>query len=169
MDEHEAKCVEIIELAGGWAGFRYRCCNDPSTDSYITILHPHQYTDEELDAKRATHQAGVEMRHQTMNDALEHIRQNHLDQDHSVIDLAGNEHTVTVDTLTKLTDEIIHYQASCCDSSDPHGFLIERVHSKPLTEVSDLIRQHLQTVAHAHANRDAMVAIRQRLAQEETE
>lgn len=69
---HQARAVEIVEPADGLLAVRVRCCNDPASDSWLTI-HGLDRADEEIDKDIAAHQVKVATLHHHKQRAKEHL------------------------------------------------------------------------------------------------
>jgi len=61
---HQAKIVgEPTELSDGAISVRVRCCDDPDTDSVITIYGLHELSTDDVIRHVRDHQANVEIKH----------------------------------------------------------------------------------------------------------
>lgn len=70
---HQAKIVAVSKLAPGLIAVKVRCCDDPSTDSVLTLggLDREQA---ELDVAIAAHHKKVETQHALDAQAEEHVK-----------------------------------------------------------------------------------------------
>ncbi len=59
---HTTQIVEVKQSSDGTLAVRVRCCNDPLTDSIMTI-HFHGRTDEEIQQDIQKHHADVAQKH----------------------------------------------------------------------------------------------------------
>lgn len=64
---HKAKHIEIKQLSDGAIAVKTRCCDDPSTDSWITVYVKPESTEEELQLSLDTHAAKIENQHEAMS------------------------------------------------------------------------------------------------------
>lgn len=69
---HTSKVVSVHDLADGILAVGVRCCDDPTTDSFLTVHEP-QRDDGEIDKDIADHQARVEKLHADKLRVKEHI------------------------------------------------------------------------------------------------
>jgi hypothetical protein len=61
---HEAKIVgDPVELADGAIAVTVRCCDDPSTDSVLTLYGLHELSTNDVIRHVRDHQANVEIKH----------------------------------------------------------------------------------------------------------
>jgi hypothetical protein len=69
---HVSRIVKVTKLADGLLGVRVRCCNDPSSDSILTLHELHR-DDAEIDSDIQKHQAKVEKLHEAAEHQKRHI------------------------------------------------------------------------------------------------
>jgi hypothetical protein len=173
----------VIELAQPWlnhVGWLYRCCDNPRTDSWLTIGHPHDDSIERLVP------GGKFLPYVPSNSAMAQLHAYHGDKvqqiharkmaavaqltamfgaKHSAQDRASNVHDVEITGVDQvdermLADEIVWVHYRCCGSHDH----IERIHRlwhgadpkiptpKTDADVLNEVGQHRLNAALHHAN-----------------
>lgn len=72
MSEHKAEVLKVEAVGDGHLAVRVRCCQDPKSDSILTVMELHR-PDEAIDADIAAHLARVEKKHAARDHAQRHI------------------------------------------------------------------------------------------------
>lgn len=131
---HQAQKVGTKLLQGGHYAECYRCCGDPQTDSWITVINPERLPAARVQQAIFTHAAGVEARHARMEVALPLVAalSRTLDSAHMADAMerhggrikaqpggsslpALRAHTVCVTRCVQWNDEQIRIECDCCD------------------------------------------------------
>jgi hypothetical protein len=60
---HSSQIIDVKELADGALSIMVRCCNDPKTDSTLTIYNLHQIDTAEIQRQANGHKSNVEQKH----------------------------------------------------------------------------------------------------------
>ena len=148
---HRAIEIDRVEREDS-VSYLYRCCADPRTDSWITIYHPHQYTDDQIDAQKKEHAAGRELRHRKKQAAESYFEGKRSGAvSHSARDLAGKKHDVIVVAHEHEADEIIRVTYQCCGELAATA-LFDRLHEKETSDLDALVVEHATKAATRHAN-----------------
>jgi hypothetical protein len=69
---HQAKVIDVKEVADGILSVKARCCANKSTDSVLS-LHELGRSDEEIDADIQKHLEAVEKKHADRDRAKQHV------------------------------------------------------------------------------------------------
>lgn len=72
MSDHKAVVIHVEVVGDGHLAVRARCCDDPSSESVLTVLELHR-ADEEIDADVSAHLDRVEKLHAARDHAQRHI------------------------------------------------------------------------------------------------
>ena len=168
---HSAKLVGFTELPHALV-FRYRCCDDPRTDSTITFSDPHLLPDAERDRLRAIHAANSESRHEAKLLIEQHLASRaaaHAKHPASrpQISLAGINHECAIAGVEHVADEIVRVRYSCCGAAPDlhHAEQIDHIQWHTLDEVDSICQAHMQEAARRCAIRAAAAKVRRELLQ----
>jgi hypothetical protein len=129
--------------------FTYRCCDDPRTDSKISIGLPFLLDEAEVRRLCAVHAANVESRHEAKVIVEAHLR-SLLGRGIATKDSAGIEHVCRIAAVEHAADEIVRVRYQCCgakDVGDLHVAEIDRVHWHTPDEVNAFIQGHIKDAA----------------------
>jgi hypothetical protein len=166
---HSAKLVGYIELPHALV-FRYRCCDDPRTDSPITFNDPHLVSDAERNRLLAIHAANIESRHEAKLLIEQHLasRAAAHAQDRASrpkISVAGATHECAIAGVEHVADEIVRVRYSCCGAGPDlhHAEHIDHIQWHTLDEVDSFCQAHMQEAARRCAIRAIAGKIRRQL------
>lgn len=136
---HQAQKVATKLLAEGHYAQCYRCCGNPATDSWLTVMHPERLPAAALQQAIAKHAAGVEARHARMEAALPLIAtlSRTLDATHmaeamechggrinpgkaGLAPVTLGSHAVRVTRCVPWNDEQVRIECDCCAGGAQH-------------------------------------------------
>lgn len=70
---HTTQVVESTQISDECIALKIRCCDDPLTDSVVTIMNVHTYTPAEIEAFVDKHHDHVKTRHSGLVAGLSHL------------------------------------------------------------------------------------------------
>lgn len=176
---HSAKLVGFTELPHALV-FRYRCCDDPRTESTITFNDPHLLPDAVRDRLRAIHAANIESRHEAKLAIEAHLASRaaaHAQDPASrpQISIAhatglgdsGATHRCAIAGVEHVADEIVRVRYSCCGAAPDlhHTEHIDHIQWHTLDEVDSICQAHMQEAARRCAIRATAAKVRRELLQ----
>ncbi|HEX7285678.1 MAG TPA: hypothetical protein VF532_05815 [Candidatus Angelobacter sp.] len=166
---HSAKLVGYIELPHALV-FRYRCCDDPRTDSTFTFNDPHLVSDADRNRLLAIHAANIESRHEAKLAIEKHLAAHaaaHAQHPASrpQITVAGATHECTIAGVEHVADEIVRVRYSCCGAGPElhHSEQIDHIQRHTPDEVDSFCQAHMQEAARRCAIRAAAAKVRREL------
>jgi hypothetical protein len=177
---HSAKLVDMIELPHALI-FRYRCCDDPRTDSTLTLSDPHLVSDAERNRLLAVHAANIESRHEAKLAIEAHLAARaaahaqapasrpQISLGHATgLDDAGATHQCAIAGVEHVADEIVRVRYSCCDAAPDqhHTEHIDHIQWHTLDEIDSFCQMHMQEAARRCAIRIAAAKVRRELTAE---
>jgi hypothetical protein len=161
---HIAICVAISDDIPNRVAYCYRCCDDPRTDSWLTVYNPHAV---DVEAAKTYHQNKVQQIHDRKLRAVSQVTAL-MSAAVQTLDSAAKAHAVQiigVDLVDArmLADDIIWVHYKCCGIHEHverihrlwHGADPARPFPKSDADLLNEIGQHRSNAALAHANQNA--------------
>jgi hypothetical protein len=174
---HSAKLVGFIELPHALV-FRYRCCDDPRTDSTFTLNDPHLVSDAERNRLLAVHAANIESRHAAKLAIEAHLASRAAAHAHhpasrpqisighaTALGDSGATHECIIAGVEHVADEIVRVRYSCCGAGPElhHTEQIDHIQWHTTDEVDFFCQAHMQEAARRCAIRNVAAKVRREL------